>query len=90
LEFLVKVGVKVGRQDVCPHCRADLHCCKNCELYDPSLHNECREIHADFIRDREAANFCQHFNFRDGDPPKKSDEINKAKSKLNDLFKGLD
>lgn len=90
LEFLVKVGVKVGRQDVCPHCRSDLHCCKNCELYDPSLHNECRETHADFIRDREEANFCQHFNFLDGDAPKKSDEAQKSKVKLEQLFKGLD
>lgn len=90
LHFLVKVGIKVGRQDVCPHCKADLHCCKNCELYDPSLHNQCRETYAEFIRDREEANFCPHFNFKDGPPPTKSDEAEKAKAKLEDLFKGLD
>lgn len=89
LQFEVKVGVKVGRQDVCPHCRKDLHCCKNCELYDPSLHNECREIHAEFIRDREAGNFCHHFNFRAGPPYHKSDEAEKNKARLEDMFKNL-
>lgn len=90
LEFVVKVGVKVGRQDICPHCRTDLHVCKNCELYDPSVHNQCREIHAEFIKDREAANFCNHFNFMDGSPPQKSDEADRAKAKLDALFKNLE
>lgn len=90
LEFHVKVGVKVGRQDTCIHCRADLHCCKNCELWDPNIHNECREIHAPFIRDREEANFCQHFNFVDRDEaPQKDNSAAEAKSKLEDMFKNL-
>ena len=50
--FEVKVGVKVGRKDECPHCGADLHVCKNCNLYEPALHNQCREPEAAFIRDR--------------------------------------
>ena len=65
--FDVKVGVKVGRRDSCPHCGADLHVCKNCRLWDPAIHNQCREPEAAFIRDREEANFCAHFDFRDGD-----------------------
>lgn len=89
LQFEVKVGVKVGRQDICPHCRVDLHVCKNCELYDPTLHNECREIHAEFIKDRETANFCHHFNFRDGLAPVRSNEADTAKAKLDALFKNL-
>jgi len=34
---------KVKRADSCEHCGADLHCCKNCKLYDPYVHNGCRE-----------------------------------------------
>ncbi len=90
LDFVVKVGVKVGRQDTCIHCRADLHCCKNCELHDPNIHNECRETHAPFIRDREEANFCSHFNFVDSDTaPVKDNAEAEAKSKLEDMFKNL-
>src|SRR5205823_14536592 len=65
--FEVKVGVKVGRRDSCPHCAADLHVCKNCQHYEPNLHNQCREPEAAFIRDRQEANFCTHFNFKDSE-----------------------
>ena len=50
--FDVKVGIKVGRRDSCPHCAADLHVCKNCKQWDPAIHNQCREPEAAFIRDR--------------------------------------
>lgn len=90
LEFIVKVGVKVGRQDLCKHCGADLHVCKNCVFYDPGLHNACRETQAEFIRDREAGNFCAHFTFRDrSDAPEIDDSASKAKNKLDALFKNL-
>jgi hypothetical protein len=89
LEFLVKVGVKVGRRDTCPHCAADMHVCKNCKLWDPSIHNQCREPEAQFIRDREGGNFCPHFDFKDGDAPAADASVDKAKQKLADLFKKL-
>lgn len=87
--FDVKVGVKVGRRDSCPHCGADLKCCKNCRLYDPNVHNQCLESTAEFIRDREAANFCSHFDFRDADGPRQNEDVDAAKAKLEDLFKNL-
>ena len=87
--FDVKVGVKVGRRDSCPHCGADLHVCKNCRLYEPSIHNQCREPEASFIRDREASNFCAHFDMADSDAPKAKENIDAAKAKLEALFKNL-
>ena len=67
-----------------------MHVCKNCELWDPSSNNECREIHSDFIKDREGANFCAHFNFVDSDAaPAHSNEAADAKSKLEAMFKNL-
>ncbi|MFH1132265.1 MAG: hypothetical protein V1754_13085 [Pseudomonadota bacterium] len=90
LEFIVKVGIKVGRADTCIHCTANLHACKNCRFYDPGLHNQCRIPDADFIRDREEANFCAQFEFRDQDePPEQDDSVQKARAKLDNLFKGL-
>ncbi|MGZ3408140.1 MAG: hypothetical protein ACXVAN_16940 [Polyangia bacterium] len=87
--FDVKVGIKVGRRDSCPHCAADLHVCKNCKQWDPAIHNQCREPEAAFIRDREESNFCAHFDFKSGDAPTKDTGIESAKAKLNDLFKNL-
>jgi hypothetical protein len=87
--FDVKVGIKVGRRDSCPHCAADMHVCKNCKHWDPSIHNQCREPEAAFIRDREESNFCAHFDFKAGEGPTKDSGVEAAKAKLNDLFKNL-
>jgi hypothetical protein len=87
--FDVKVGVKVGRRDECPHCGADLHVCKNCRLYDPNIHNQCLEPNSPFIREREAANFCTHFDSLDAEAPRKSVDVDAAKAKLEALFKNL-
>lgn len=87
--FEVKVGVKVGRRDECPHCGVDLHCCKNCTQFDASLHNQCREPEATFIRDREVGNFCHHFSFKEADAWKQDRSVDEAKKKLAALFKNL-
>jgi transposase len=58
------------------HCGVDMHVCKNCQLYDPAIHNQCREPEAQFIRDREVGNFCPHFDFRKADAaPKQADNV---------------
>jgi hypothetical protein len=54
------IGVPT-RSDVCPHCDADVHSCLNCHNYDPSAHNRCREPQAEWVSDREKANFCDLF-----------------------------
>ena len=87
--FDVKGGVKVGRHDECPHCGAELKVCKNCANYDPDVHNQCIEPTAEFIRDRERANFCAHFDFRSTDGAPVREDVATAKSKLEDLFKNL-
>lgn len=87
--FEVKVGVKVGRRDSCPHCGADLHVCKNCHHYDPNVHNQCKEPEAAYIRERTEANFCTHFTFKDAEGWKQDRSQEDAKRKLADLFKNL-
>jgi hypothetical protein len=79
--------VKIGRRDMCPNCHAYLHCCRNCQFWDPNVHNQCTENRAEFIRDREEGNFCLYFTFKaaeDGD----ESEASKAKAKLSALFGG--
>ena len=52
---------KVMRQDACPSCHLSLHCCRNCRLHDRSAHNECREPVAEWVSNKESANFCEFF-----------------------------
>ncbi len=54
-------GSRVGNRDTCSRCDADLHCCRNCQHYDPGKHNQCSETQADWVRDKEAANYCDYF-----------------------------
>lgn len=77
--------VKLQRLDTCPNCGAWLHCCYNCKYWNPSVHNECELDRSEFVRDREAANFCTSFEFR----PTEDVDINeaeKARKKLESVF----
>lgn len=53
--------IVVSRSDNCPHCMADIRCCKMCQFYDPKAYNECREPNADRITEKEKANFCDYY-----------------------------
>ena len=77
--------IKMQRMDPCPHCGQDMHCCKNCEYWDVGSHNQCREHVTEYITDRERANYCTHFTFKNG--PHEAEEVDSAKAKLENLFK---
>lgn len=51
----------VPRGALCPSCTSDVHVCVNCRFHDRSAHNQCREPAAEFVRDKERANFCELF-----------------------------
>ena len=57
----LKVGGYISRSDECPRCSSDVHCCLNCDNYDQHAHNKCREPQAEWVTDREKANFCDFF-----------------------------
>lgn len=61
---VIEVEGPVGRRDTCPHCNRDLRCCKQCRFYDPNAYNECREVSAERIHDKERANFCDFYQIR--------------------------
>lgn len=54
-------GARVGTRDACSRCDADLHVCRNCQFYDPTKNNQCSEPQAEWVRDKEAANYCDYF-----------------------------
>jgi hypothetical protein len=76
---------KVGRNDRCDHCQSDLHCCKNCEFYEPGANNDCREpmMHEP---DKEKANFCASFGMTKKKPENQANRSD-VKAKLDALFK---
>jgi len=76
----------LGRQDLCPECRAYLHCCMNCRFYDPSAYNECRETMAERVVEKETANFCDYFEAGESGNSGQ-DEREAAKQALAGLFK---
>ena len=53
--------LRVGRETLCPHCDGHLHACIQCRFYEPTLHNQCLEPEADYVGDRQKANFCEFF-----------------------------
>lgn len=59
--------VMVSRSDSCPHCMADIRCCKMCQFYDPRAYNDCRESNADRVTEKEKANFCDYYKFGPGE-----------------------
>jgi hypothetical protein len=77
----------VPREDTCPGCRSDLHSCRNCRHHDPAVNNQCREPHAEWVTDRERANFCEMFQLAEtpigGGGRDRSKE---ARRKLDGLF----
>ena len=84
----VPVEGKVSRRDACPHCQRDLRCCKQCKFYDHHAYNECKEVMAERVADKERSNFCDYF------VPKGSKEVSgvvyrtrEAKEALEALFR---
>lgn len=75
----------VGRREECPHCRSDVHVCKNCHFYDPRAYNECKEPQADVVKEKDRSNFCDYFQLRKG--VSVIDEKAKLKAAAEALFK---
>ena len=79
---------RVSRQDVCQACGRDLRCCKQCKFYDPSAYNECREVAAERIVDKERSNFCDFFALKGSDRGRGAgNRTRDAKEALEALFK---
>jgi hypothetical protein len=85
----LELSGNVGRQDTCPHCRRDLRCCRQCRFFDRNAYNECREVNAERIVDKERSNFCDYFILRGsgGKRGRGLDRTQAAKKALEALFK---
>lgn len=81
------VPLPLRRRDECPACGTDLHVCRMCEFYDPSVAKSCREPIAEEVTDKERANFCDYFRGRPGvQAAGGADDTQAARAKLDALF----
>ena len=83
---------KVVRADACPHCLADLRCCRGCRHFDPLSRFQCRENVDSPIGNKEKSNFCDFYQFRDvvkrpGGIATGTDDKDARRKNFDDLFK---
>jgi hypothetical protein len=85
------VGSRVMNRDTCSRCDADLHACRGCQFHDPGKHNQCAEPRAEWVGDREAANYCDYFQpnlilMARGERPAPQGRTDDTKKKFASLF----
>jgi hypothetical protein len=83
----ISLAGQPSRSQTCPQCAAYLRCCRNCRFYDPQAHNQCREPQAEWVKDKEMANFCDYFEAATKTVSEKSARKEEALRKLDALFK---
>lgn len=84
---LKNVLLPFSRYEDCATCKADLHVCLSCRFYDPLINDSCREDRAEFVLDKDKANFCDYFKVNTHAYKRKDmSEAQRAKRKLAELF----
>jgi hypothetical protein len=78
---------RIGFRDYCPVCDRALHACLNCDFYDPSHNNQCREPMAERVVDKDRQNFCEYFGPRRAASPAAGSKPLAAREQLEALFK---
>ena len=58
---LTEDQLPVRRAELCMACNADLHVCKMCGFFNPSVANACEEIIATAVSNKERSNYCEYF-----------------------------
>jgi len=86
-ESLAKLPLPLSRRDQCAQCDADIHVCKMCVHYDPTVTRQCHEDGAEDVSEKERPNFCDWFTPNENafDPDRKKDS-DAAAAALNALF----
>lgn len=77
---------KPARKEICAKCRMALRCCKNCRFFDPPAPKQCREPAAEFVGDKEGANFCEYFEFAERADRQRGNPAEEAKRRFDSLF----
>jgi len=78
-------GERVYRSSACAGCGKDLKICRNCRFYSAGAHWDCLESIHDPVADKERANFCEFFQFKDS-KPQAQEKPEKARDDFRRLF----
>ncbi len=83
------ISSRIGRRDTCSKCDADLHSCVNCRHYNVRAHNECNEPQAEWVREKDRANFCDYYDPRRGKSAAgtQTSATDDARTRFENLFK---
>ena len=81
----------VTRSDSCPHCLADLRCCRGCRHWLPGRRFQCKEPVETNVVNKEKNNFCGFFQMRDvvkrpGGITTQTDSKDERRKRFDDLF----
>ena len=77
------------REEVCATCDADLHVCKLCLFYNPSVSDACDEPIAPTVTNKERANFCDYLKpSPDAHHAKDGSAAQRSHAELDALFGG--
>ena len=83
---LEELTLPLRRLEECKACRSELHVCRMCVEYDTRVAKHCREPTAEEVRDKTAANFCDHFKPKVGAYVAPTGEADAARAALDALF----
>ena len=83
-----KLSGSPGRSEICERCGADLKVCLNCVSYDPRAAYQCRDRRADPVPEKEAANYCEYFEFARREFVAKAEDLSRE-AKARDSLKKL-
>ena len=83
---LPEMPLPVGRGEECPRCVSSVRVCRMCRFYDPDASNDCREIMADVVADKQAANTCDYFSPRTPEIAEDGDEARESRARLDAVF----
>ncbi|MFI3257094.1 MAG: hypothetical protein R3Y36_02220 [Spirochaetales bacterium] len=91
---MLQLHSPIAKTAICPHCNADVRCCRNCKHYSKGSYHDCNEAVDENISDKERSNFCEWFSLQPDIQiiNKKNtgnillDESEKAKQLFNNLF----
>jgi hypothetical protein len=75
-----------GRRDECPHCAAELRCCRQCLRYDEDAALPCREPQAEVPAEKHRANFCEYFAVATDPSCRTEDGAARARAAFDALF----
>jgi len=78
----------LARHEECPHCRAQLHVCRMCVFFDKASPQQCRELVADLVSDKQRANFCGYLQINPHAFSAPSDQADESRRQLDALFAG--